>query len=256
MTGIRNAIAALLAAALLMAGNAFAAANVQSLRGDVRAGKAQLAVNDRVTSGATITTGVGAQAVLRFDDGQQVVIGENTLFRITDYRYRADAEATADRAIFDLLRGALRMISGAIGAKNRDNVQLRIPQATIGIRGTDFMVVIVNPAYTSVLNGAISVANSGGTAVFGAGSYGSVASANALAVSVPASALPAAASSAFSSMGAAAGVTAGGMAAGAPPAVATGGVTTAGVGAAAAIAAGIAVGASLLDEDTSTTTHH
>lgn len=257
MTGIRNAIAALLAAALLMAGNAFAAANVQSLRGDVRAGRVQLAVNDRVTSGATITTGVGAQAVLRFDDGQQVVIGENTLFRITDYRYRADAEPTADRAIFDLLRGALRMISGAIGAKNRDNVQLRIPQATIGIRGTDFMVAIVNPAYTSVLNGAISVANSGGTAVFGAGSYGSVASANALAVSVPASALPAAASSAFSSMGAAAGVTAGGMAAGAPPAVAAGGVTAAGVGTAAAVLVGIAVGAALLDEDdTSTTTHH
>jgi hypothetical protein len=257
MTGIRNAIAALLAAALLMAGNVFAAANVQSLRGDVRAGKAQLSVNDRVTSGATITTGVGAQAVLRFDDGQQVVIGENTLFRITDYRYRADAEPTADRAIFDLLRGALRMISGAIVAKNRDNFQLRIPQATIGIRGTDFMVVLVNPAFTSVLNGAVSVANSGGTAVFGAGAFGSVASANALAVSIPASALPAAASSAFSSLGAAAGVAAGGMAAGAPPAVAAGGVTAAGVGTAAAVAAAIAVGASIMESnDNDSTTQH
>lgn len=208
---------ALLASSAIFAAAVHAAANVQSLRGDVRAGKAQLAVNDRVTSGATVTTGVGAQAVLRFDDGQQVVIGENTLFRITDYRYRADAEPAANRAIFDLLRGALRMISGAVVAKNRDNFQLRIPQATIGIRGTDFMVALVNPAYTSVLNGAVSVANSGGTAVFGAGSFGSVASANALAISIPASALPAAASSAFSSLGAAAGVSAGGAAASARP---------------------------------------
>lgn len=208
---------ALLASSAVFAAAVHAAANVQSLRGDVRAGKAQLAVNDRVTSGATITTGVGAQAVLRFDDGQQVVIGENTLFRITDYRYRADAGPTADRAIFDLLRGALRIVSGTIVAKNRNNFQLRIPQATIGIRGTDFMVALVNPAYTSVLDGAVSVANSGGTAVFGAGSFGSVASANSLAISIPASALPAAASSAFSSLGAAPGVTAGGVAASTRP---------------------------------------
>jgi hypothetical protein len=257
MTGTRNAIAAFVTAALLMAGNVFAAANVQSLRGEVRAGNVLLSAKDRVTSGATITTGAGAQAVLRFDDGQQVVINENTVFRITDFRYRADAEPTADRAIFDLLRGALRMISGAIGAKNRDNVQLRIPQATIGIRGTDFMVALVNPGYTSVLNGAISVTNSGGTTVLGAGSYGSVASANSLAVSISSSALPAAASSAFSSMSAAAGVVAGGMAAGAPPSIAAGGVTAAGIGAAAAVAAGIAVGIGLMeDDDNGTTTHH
>ncbi len=255
MTGIRNAMAALVAAALLMAGNVFAAANVQSVRGDVRAGSVPLNAKDRVTSGATITTGAGAQAVLRFDDGQQVVINENTVFRITDYRYRADAEPTADRAIFDLLRGALRVISGALVAKNRDNFQLRIPQATIGIRGTDFMVALVNPAYTSVLAGTVSVSNSVGTTVFGAGSFGSVATANALAISIPSSALPAAASSAFSSMSAAAGVVAGGMAAGAPPAVAAGGVTAAGVGTAAAIAAGIAVGIASWNSNDSATQH-
>jgi hypothetical protein len=196
---------ALLAFSAVFAAAVHAAANVQSLSGDVRAGKTQLAINDRITSGATITTGAGAQAVLRFDDGQQVVLGENTLFRITDYRYRADAEPAANRAIFDLLRGALRVISGTIVARNRDNFQLRIPQATIGIRGTDFMVVLVNPAYTSVLDGAVSVSNAGGTTVLRAGSFGSVASANALATPIPASALPAAASSAFSSLGAAAG---------------------------------------------------
>jgi hypothetical protein len=55
-----------------------AAANVQSLRGDVRVGDQQLNLNDRITSGATITTGAGAQAVLKFDDSQVVVLNENT----------------------------------------------------------------------------------------------------------------------------------------------------------------------------------
>ena len=253
MTGIRNAITALVAAALLMAGNAFAAANVQSVRGDVRAGPAQLAVKDRVTSGATITTGAGAQVVLRFDDGQLVVLNENTVFRIVDVSYK-EAAAGGDRAIFDLLRGALRVVTGFVGARNRENFQLRIPQATIGIRGTDFMVALVNPGFTNVLTGSISVSNSGGTTVFGAGSYGSVASANSLAVSVSSSALPPAASSAFSSMSAAAGVTPGGMAAGAPPSAA-GGLTAANVGTAAAIGLGIAAGAAIMHDRDSTTSH-
>ena len=251
MTPFRNAITALIAAVLLMAGNAFAAANVQSLRGDVRAGNVQLAVKDRVTSGATITTGTGAQAVLRFDDGQQVVINENTVFRIVDFRYRAE-EPGNDRAIFDLLRGALRVVTGLVGARNQNNFQLRIPQATIGIRGTDFMVVLVNPAYTNVLYGAISVSNSGGTTVFGAGAFGSIGSASALPVAISPSALPAAASSAFSSMGAAAGVTAGGMAAGAGPGGAAAGAS--GVGTAVAVGAAIAVGAAAASG--SSTTHH
>jgi hypothetical protein len=256
MPDIRTAIAAFIAAALFMAGSVFAAANVQSVRGDVRAGNVQLAVKDRVTSGATITTGAGAQLVLRFDDGQQVVLNENTSFRITDFRYR-EAEPRGDRAVFDLLRGALRVVTGFVGARNRENFQLRIPQATIGIRGTDFMVAIVNPAYTGVLHGAIGVSNSGGTTVFGAGSFGSVATANALAVSIPASALPPSVSAAFSSMSAAAGVTAGGMAAGAGPAPITATAGAPGVGAAIAVGAGIAVGIGAMnDKESSSTTHH
>jgi hypothetical protein len=150
MTGIRNAIAAFAAATVFMAGNVFAAANVESVRGDVRAGNAQLVLKDRVTSGATVTTGAGAQVVLRFDDGQLVVLNENTLFRITEFRYR-EAEPRGDKAVFDLLRGALRVVTGLVSARNRENFQLRIPQATIGIRGTDFMVALVNPGFTNVL---------------------------------------------------------------------------------------------------------
>jgi hypothetical protein len=245
---------ALLGFTAAVAGVVHAAANVESVRGDVRAGSAPLALKDRVTSGATITTGTGAQAVLRFDDGQQVVLNENTVFRIVDFRYREE-EPRNDRAIFDLVRGALRVVTGLVGARNQNNFQLRVPQATIGIRGTDFMVALVNPAYTSVLHGAISVSNSGGTTVFGAGSFGSVASANGLAVSIPSSALPAAASSAFSSMGAAAGVTAGGLAPGAGPAPVTATAAAPGVGAAAAVGLGIAAGIGIMN-DNSTTSHH
>jgi hypothetical protein len=192
-----------------------------------------------------VTTGADAQVVLRFDDGQQVVLNQNTEFRIVDFRYDA-GDAKQDRTVFDLIKGALRMASGAIAGRNRQVVALRTPQATMGIRGTDFMVVLVNPAYVSVLEGAVSVTNAAGTVAFGAGTFGSVANSAALATAIPASALPAAASAAFGSLSTAAGVAAGGTAAGAAGTAGAAAGTTAGtaaaIGAAAAAAAAIAVG--------------
>ncbi len=243
----------LIALSAAFATTVFAAAQVQSMRGDVRSGNNKLNTNDRVISGATITTGAGSQAVLKFDDGQTVVLNENTTFRIADFRYKQE-EPRGDRSVLDLLRGALRVVSGAVASRNQTAFQLRVPQATIGIRGTDFMVAIVNPAIIAVNAGAVAATNAGGTAVFGAGSFGSVASSTVVGVGITAAQVPAAASAAFSSMGAVAGITAGGLAPGAAGgAVASTGVATA----AGAVAAAVVIGAVAASSDsTSTTTHH
>jgi hypothetical protein len=238
---------------------AYANGVVQSMKGDVKAGPvgqaaATVAVNQRLMPGTAVTTGADAQVVLRFDDGQQVVLNQNTEFRIVDFRYDA---SDSDRTVFDLVKGALRMLSGAIVGRNRQVVALRTPQATMGIRGTDFMVVLVNPAYVSVLQGAVSVTNAAGTVAFGAGSFGSVATSATLATAIPASALPAAASAAFSSMSAAAGVAAaGGAAEGAAGTAAAAGGTSAATAAGVAAAAAAVAGAAAASRSTSTTTHH
>ena len=260
MKNLGKSIAAF-ALAMLFAGAALAQGVVQSMRGDVRAGPAgqpgaAITVNQRLAVGAAVTTGPDAQAILRFDDGQQVVLHQNTEFRIVDFRYEA-SDPKADRTVFELIKGALRMASGAIIGRNRQAVALRTPQATIGIRGTDFMVALVNPAYVSVLEGAVSVTNAAGTVGFGAGSIGSVASSAVLATAIPASALPAAASAAFSSMSAAAGVAAaGGAAEGAAGTAGAAGGATAGTAAAVGAAAAAAAGAAAASRSTSTTTHH
>jgi len=259
MTKVRSILSIVAAALLLASAHAFADGTLINMKGDVRVGNNPALPQQRVLSGATINTGIGAQAIIKFDDQQQVVLNENTTFRISDFRYRA-AEPRGDRAVFDLLRGALRFISGVVGARNPAVVQLRVPQATIGIRGTDFMVVLVNPAFVNVISGAVSTTNAGGSVVFGAGSIGQVASASALAVPIPASALPAAASSAFSNLAAAqvtAAVTpaaASSASAGAAPGAAAAG-TTATTGAAVAIGVGAAVIGTAVN-DSSTTTHH
>ena len=53
-----------------------------------------------------------------------------------------DNQSGASRAIFSLLKGGFRSISGLIGKINHDEYQVSTPVATIGIRGTDYLVVI------------------------------------------------------------------------------------------------------------------
>jgi hypothetical protein len=240
---------------------AYANGVVQSMKGDVRAGPvgqtaATVAVNQRLTPGTAVVTGADAQAILRFDDGQQVVLNQNTEFRIVDFRYN-ESDSKFDRTVFDLIKGALRMVSGAIGTRNREAVALRTPQVTIGVRGTDFMVALVNPAYVSVLQGALAVTNTAGTVAFGTGTIGSVANSAALATAIPASALPAAASAAFTNLSAAAVVAAaGGAAIGAGATAGVAATPSATAATAAAAAAAIAGAAASNHGSTSTTTHH
>ncbi|HYU68962.1 MAG TPA: FecR family protein [Burkholderiales bacterium] len=201
-----SVILALGIAGFFPAASAFGAAVVQESKGDVRAGATPaeskpVAPNQRVLSGGLVTTASGSQVVLRFDDGQIVALHENTQFRIENFSYRQQ-EPKADRAVFVLLRGALRAVSGALGKRSPDAFSLSVQTATIGIRGTDFMVASVNPAYLSVLEGTVAATNTAGTVAFGAGTFGSIATPTTLAASIPASALPAAVSSAFVSLGA------------------------------------------------------
>jgi hypothetical protein len=260
MTRTRTSLLAFFAAGLLFAAQAFAAANIANMKGDVRVGYNSATPNMRVQSGQTVSTGPGAQVTLLFDDKQQIVLNENTSFKITDYRYKAD-EPRNDRVVFDLLRGALRFVTGIVGARSRDTVALRIPQATIGIRGTDFMVALVDQSgFTSVTHGAIGVSNGAGSTVFGEGSIGSVASSSTLATSIPASALPAAASGAFTNLSAVA------LSAAVTPAAAeaaTGAATgtvaaspSAGIGAAIAVGVGAAVVGTAIDNGQAATSHH
>lgn len=229
---------ALFAASLVLANGSF-----QSVTGDVRAVSgagtpASVAKDQRIIPGTTITTGPGGQAIIRLDDGQAIVLHENTEFRLEQFAFDKD-KPQSDNIAMRLVKGAMRSVTGLIASRSRTKFALQTVNATIGVRGTDFMVAEVNPTYLSVTQGAIGATNTAGSVAFGAGATGMVASPTALAVAIPASALPASVASAFSQLGS---VTIAVGAAGATGAAA-GGITPAVVGAAAAVA-GIAAAVS------------
>ena len=255
--------------ALVSAPWVYANGIVQSVRGDVRAATgtaapASVVRDQRVVPGTTVTTGAGAQTVIRFDDGHTVVLNENSEFRVNQYSFDRD-RPQSDNIAMQILKGAMRSVSGLIALRSRNAYALVAPQATIGIRGTDFMIALVNPAYLSVLQGAIGATNAAGTATFAAGATATVASATALAVAIPAAALPAAVAASFNSMasvaigastagaGAGAGGTGGAGGAGAAVGAGAGGIT-AGMVAAGVAAIGVAAAVASGEDNRSTTT--
>lgn len=269
--------------------NAWAAATVQTRTGDVNfetKGRAvsPAVVNQRLDEGATVHTGSNGQAMLRFDDGQLIAISPNSTFKIDTFKYDV-AKPEQGSVGISLLKGALRMVTGLIGQRNASKVALNTPTATIGIRGTDFMVALVNPVYMQVLQGGIAATNTVGTVAFASGTTGMVASATTLATTISATALPAAVSATFAQMGslsmvggagaassssgsgagtsqgaaggggggAAGGGAAGGAGAGAASAGAFGGIGIGAVAVGAAVAAVVAASASTTEPTTGTT---
>ncbi|MFZ1908370.1 MAG: FecR domain-containing protein, partial [Burkholderiales bacterium] len=123
-----------------------------------------------IPTGSVVSTGSGAQAVLRFDDSSAVVLNQNTDFRIVDFRYNA-AKPETGRSVFDFLKGAARFVTGLIARAEPANYSLRTAQATIGVRGTDFSLAS-GSLYLSVGNGTVTATNAAGSSTFTAGQLG------------------------------------------------------------------------------------
>lgn len=173
-------------AALVLSISAFAqAAKVTSVAGDVSytVGKSgtpvKVAVGNDVPAGAVLTTGAKSQAVMRFQDGGTVALAENTNFNLIAFNYNAAKPAEGSSA-FDLIRGAFRFVTGALGAANPNAVRITSGTATVGIRGTDIVVAstLVSGGTTTVsiqvINGAVTFTTSAGSITLGLGGVGQI----------------------------------------------------------------------------------
>jgi hypothetical protein len=77
-----------------------------------------------------------ASLVLR--DGTMMVVGPSS--RIDLKQFHFDSTTRDGGLLVSLLRGSLRMVTGLIGKAHSDAVRVETQTATIGIRGTDFIV--------------------------------------------------------------------------------------------------------------------
>jgi FecR protein len=143
--GLRNIRLALLvmAVAWLTPGPVSAAAGrLVFVIGDVviqHAGRAgeRAVIGAELGDGDTVVTREG-RAQVRFTDDGRVDISPHSAYRIDHYHFDGKQDGT-ERALFSLVRGGLRFISGLIGHEHKQDFRVQTVVASIGIRGTTFL---------------------------------------------------------------------------------------------------------------------
>ena len=78
-------------------------------------------------------------AVLQFEDGAKVTVRPDSTMIIESYLYNGDGD---DEATLSLVEGGLRVITGAMAKSNPENYKVRTPVALMGVRGTEFSVML------------------------------------------------------------------------------------------------------------------
>jgi hypothetical protein len=92
-------------------------------------------------------SGLDGKVTLKFADGQLVALGLDSTLRVGDYRFNA-ADVAQSVSTLELIKGEMRVVTGLIGADNREAMRISAAQSTIIILkpgGADFTVV-VDPA--------------------------------------------------------------------------------------------------------------
>ena len=98
-----------------------------------------LQVNAQIFEGDRLETGLGSSLHVMMDDAAEVFLKEDSVLKISEYVITSGYDKKSS-SVFDLLRGGLRKITGAIGASPAANYQLHTGVANIGIRGTEYVL--------------------------------------------------------------------------------------------------------------------
>lgn len=164
----------------------------------VRDGKEfRLNRGEMVRTGDLIKVAEDGSAQIRMSDESIIALSPRTEFKITEYKFARENPAEG-KALFALIKGAFRTVTGIIGKQARENYAVKAGAvATVGIRGTHYRLRVcesdcggegaapANGLYGGVTEGRIGVANESGTEEFGADEYFYVADAASRAERLP-----------------------------------------------------------------------
>lgn len=140
-------IANLMAAALLFAtavqATELMAGKVGYMSGTLVAQRADgtmhvLGAKSEVLAGDMLITSKNSYAQIQLNDGSSMTLRPNSNLRIEAFQFNKE-EPKSDNAVFRLLKGGFRTVTGLIGKRgNADAYKVHAASATIGIRGTNF----------------------------------------------------------------------------------------------------------------------
>lgn len=126
---------------------------------DEKNNKRSVFKGDLIHSGEKIQTTHNTRVQLRLIDGSVFVLLPNSLFEISQYSFNKNTPETA-KAVFNLVKGGLRVITGAIAKANSEHYVLNTPTATLSIRSTDSSMALNDETLVVMVSeGTINLAN-------------------------------------------------------------------------------------------------
>lgn len=143
------------------------AGSVDSVKGIVTAVRGgvevELGAGDPIFEGDVLVSGADAAVGIVFADESTMSMGGNARIAIDEMVYNPDTQSGSQ--LFDVVQGAFVFASGQIGKSNPEDVAVRTPVATIGIRGTKYAMNVdqlLQEATVTLFEGAVVVENGGG----------------------------------------------------------------------------------------------
>ena len=99
-----------------------------------------LSLGAKVFAGDMLFTSKDSYARIKFADGGLMSLKPHAQFQIESFHFD-EKEPKGDSAVFTLVKGGLRAVSGLVGKRgDPDSYGVKTRAATIGIRGTDYGV--------------------------------------------------------------------------------------------------------------------
>jgi hypothetical protein len=142
LLGLGTGIALLLAAGPSTA--AGEAGTIKVAKGSVaveRAGKRlPVTVGDRVMSADRIITGADGAVGIVLRDNTRLSAGPGSVLSLDKYSF--DSTTHAGELDASVKQGTVSVISGKVAAASPERVSFRTPTATLGVRGTEFVIEV------------------------------------------------------------------------------------------------------------------
>ncbi len=109
----------------------------------------KLLSGSKIFYGDTIVVKPKSNAQILFLDETVMTVGEGTELTIDDFIY--DPKTNNGNFVTNIKSGVVKTISGKISEKNPENLEIKIPNGSLGVRGTEFLVSLNDKKESTVL---------------------------------------------------------------------------------------------------------
>jgi FecR protein len=139
----------------------------------------RLATGAAISSGERVQVGARSNVTLRFRDESRFEIGPNGVLVVD--RFEMDKKPEESAFVTQILKGSFRFVTGLIAKTRPSSMRVRLPVATIGIRGTHVVgeaeatsatVILLEPEDDPKRSTSVEVANQFGSVVIDQPGFG------------------------------------------------------------------------------------